>query len=366
MAVLLATALLLLSCLACAAESWELAYFHDEDDSSLSLTDIAFGSAQRGIAVGSIRNSRLRKATPVALVTSDGGKSWDTVETKEVGLSLFVLDETAGWMVTRSGVWFTEESGRTWTRVLKQDGLIRVYFLDRQRGWALGTRKKVLHTTDGGSTWSEVPETKALTTHADRTSFMAISFADQRLGMITGSSRGRNPGDDQPLWMEEEPDRRPERPSLSITLVTGDGGKSWRSSAASMFGAFTDLELLQDSSGVALIQFERYFFYPSEVFRIRIDPPGADRILRRRDVAVTSIAVKDGVTYAAGFQPAGRLATAPIPGRLRMLASKDGVEWSEAAVDYRAVANQVKLAKAGTSGMWAATDTGMILHLRQE
>jgi len=50
----------------------------------------------------------------------------------------------------------------------------------------------------------------------------------------------------------------------------------------------------------------------------------------------------------------------PVPQKVRILSSADLSNWSEANVDYRAVATRVMLAGAGGS-VWAATDTGMIL-----
>ena len=46
-----------------------------------------------------------------------------------------------------------------------------------------------------------------------------------------------------------------------------------------------------------------------------------------------------------------------------MLSSVDLVEWKEMDVDYRAVATTLVLAGPDREHLWAATDTGMILHL---
>ncbi len=48
-----------------------------------------------------------------------------------------------------------------------------------------------------------------------------------------------------------------------------------------------------------------------------------------------------------------------------MLTSLDFETWTEMEVDYKAVARSLKLANAGCDHQWAATDTGMILHLVQ-
>src|SRR5688500_6169757 len=106
-------------CATAFAGSWEVSYFHDEDKSSLTITDLKFLSASRGVAIGVLEREN-RGPQPVALVTSDGGATWSTVETRDPGISLFFLSEADGWMVTRSGVWSTHEAGRSWRRILKR------------------------------------------------------------------------------------------------------------------------------------------------------------------------------------------------------------------------------------------------------
>src|SRR5687767_13474661 len=111
--------LLLLLSTAVFAARWELIYFHDEDKSTLTITDLKFPSATRGIATAVLHREG-RGPKPVVLVTSDGGSNWSVVETREPGTSLFFLSDADGWMVTPSGVWFTQEAGRSWTRILKR------------------------------------------------------------------------------------------------------------------------------------------------------------------------------------------------------------------------------------------------------
>ena len=80
------------------AERWRVQYLYDEAKSNLVLNDLKFASPQRGVAVGFIEEGR--KTRPTALVTADGGAHWALVPTKEVGVSLFFLGESTGWMVT--------------------------------------------------------------------------------------------------------------------------------------------------------------------------------------------------------------------------------------------------------------------------
>jgi len=122
---------------------WTLQYFYDQDGKDLHITDLAFPSAKRGIAVGAIIDREGRKPQFTSLVTSDGGEHWSLTPLKEFPRSIFFLDELNGWMVTGESLWFTQEAGRSWTRIsdqIKPDkkladaphtGLIlRVWFLD--------------------------------------------------------------------------------------------------------------------------------------------------------------------------------------------------------------------------------------------
>jgi hypothetical protein len=72
---------------------------------------------------------------------------------------------------------------------------------------------------------------------------------------------------------------------------------------------------------------------------------------------------QDGSAILAAVEPPGRLRSAPIPGKVKLLTSTDLKTWTEMAVDYRAVARRLVLAGPDREHLWAATDTGMILRL---
>jgi hypothetical protein len=67
----------------------------------------------------------------------------------------------------------------------------------------------------------------------------------------------------------------------------------------------------------------------------------------------------------AAVEHFGTLQQIPIPRKVVILRSKDAEHWTEMSVDYRATARRVVLATAGPNSLWAATDTGMILQLKQ-
>src|ERR1022692_3355104 len=84
---------------------WTLQYFYDQNGKDFTITDLAFPSAARGIAVGANVDREGRRPQFTALVTSDGGSHWALVPLKEFPRSIFFLDETNGWMVTAEGLW---------------------------------------------------------------------------------------------------------------------------------------------------------------------------------------------------------------------------------------------------------------------
>jgi len=98
-------------------QEWKVAYAHAVNRETLVFTDLAFPTAERGIAVGVIRDAQGRDRQAIALLTSDGGAIWNQVTLEEVPLSVFFLDEARGWMVTAQGVWRTQDSGASWTRM---------------------------------------------------------------------------------------------------------------------------------------------------------------------------------------------------------------------------------------------------------
>jgi Uncharacterized protein related to plant photosystem II stability/assembly factor len=347
-----------------AAEKWEIQLFHDEDKSSLTLNDIKFASPRRGVAVGYlIEKGSGPKGT--AVVTSDGGKHWSYVPTKEVGRSLFFLNDTAGWMVTDRGIWFTDESGRSWRRILKQQGLNRVLFTTPERGWAVGSPKLLLSTKDGGKTWAKVPEAAKPPTNPLYSSYNALDFANPKVGLVAGTSRAPRRNQHLPVWADTDARKHTELPATVIVMQTKDGGESWISSVASVFGTVTQVRFAPDGRMLALLEFHDYFDWPSEVVRIDWKTGNSTRALLAKDRAITDIAlVSPGPAYAAGFEPQGKLAHSPVPGKLKVLRSLDLEHWTEIPVDYRAVARRAAISAADARNIWIATDTGMILKLR--
>jgi len=369
---------------------WTLQYFYDQDGKDLHITDLAFPSAKRGIAVGAIVDREGRKPQFTSLVTSDGGEHWSLAPLKEFPRSIFFLDESNGWMVTGESLWFTQEAGRSWTRISDQikankkladaprGGLIlRVWFLDMQHGYAVGLQKSVFETHDAGRTWKPLAEAAVPTSNPAYSVYSRIAFADARRGLIAGgyvpprtAGKSREELDEEgdlPEWMHPERTlSRRQVPRLTLELDTLDGGETWKSGTAPLLGSVVSARLAGER-GLLVFNYVDSFEWPAEVYRLDLKTGQSESVYKTRDRLVTDAAIfSEGANaraFLAAVEPPGRLRSAPIPGKVRMLSSTNLKDWAEMPVDYRAVAQSLVLAGPDAEHLWAATDTGMILRL---
>jgi len=342
-----------------------LQYFYDRQKSSLAITDIAFSTASQGVAVGVIRNGK--RDQPTAVVTSDGGAHWQLAPLKETPVALFLLNQDLGWMATDNGIWRTSDGGKSWIKLTKmKPPILRVYFANEQRGWAVGAMKTVLETNDGGAHWSPVPAAAEPKTKPQNTAYNWITFASPEAGLITGLSIPPEQFSSRPPeWYDPGASRRQEAPHLSVSLDTTDGGKTWRSSSASLFGEVTRVRFQQYRMGLSLVEFSQAFDWPSEVYRFYPATNRNERVYREKDRAISDIwLTSSGTAYLTGTEVIGRLRAA-VPSKVKVLKSEDYSKWDEMDVDYRAVANRTIIAAADDHNLWLATDTGMILKLQE-
>jgi hypothetical protein len=361
-----------------AAQHWALQYFYDHEGKELNLVDLAFPSAQRGIAVGWIENQKENgKRDPTALVTGDGGAHWALVPLKEEPRSIFFLNDSMGWMVTDKGIWVTQESGRNWVKLRGQEKpdhklrprppggvILRVWFLDEHHGFAVGYQKNVLETHDGGRTWTPVKEAADPSGNPAFAAYTQITFDGQH-GLIVGSENPPDPNARHlPAWMTpEQAARRPEKPHQTLLLESHDRGATWISSSTETLGQLICLRV-SGTAGLNVFSFSEGFEWPTEAYHLDFGTGKVALSFRQKNRRVTDATLFPGSrAFLASVEPPGRLSTLPIPGAVKMLSSTDLNQWKEMDVDYRAAAGNVMLAGPDANHVWAATDTGMVLHL---
>jgi hypothetical protein len=172
-----------------------------------------------------------------------------------------------------------------------------------------------------------------------------------------------------PPWMEpERVAKRREWPNLMLMAETRDGGETWKVSSASIFGQVSRIVVDPAGFAVVLLRFGDTFEVPAEVGQIDFKTGKLLPVYRDKQHAVTDVAyLANRSIVAAGTEPSG-LRSLQLPGRvvIREAKIRDVTQvgvFEEQAVDYRAVARQVKLAAGPKGQLWATTDTGMILRL---
>ncbi len=207
----------------------------DRSWSIFRLDDVFFADAAHGWAVGRPEIFSDFLDHGAILHTSDGGLHW-AEQGRELasGLTEFFaahfLDAQNGWALDTghtdpalgsSALYLarTSDGGATWQWVstgipgglaigfaLVQGGLT---FTDPQHGWAVGGLGTIVHTGDGGATWTQqkLPDIYAYS-HLN-----GVAFIDDRVGWIAGEG----------LW------------------ATTDGGASWSSKSVSRAGDLADV-----------------------------------------------------------------------------------------------------------------------------
>lgn len=127
------------------------------------LLSISFVDERRGWAVGDFAT---------IMHTADGGDSWisQSEERDQIYSKVFFVDQEQGWIVGEQGtIMRTIDGGAEWQPVVPEffrretledeydnprPSQFGIYFADRNHGWLCGLDSTILHTADGGETWS--------------------------------------------------------------------------------------------------------------------------------------------------------------------------------------------------------------------
>jgi hypothetical protein len=339
-------------------------YFFQKDAAEGTFTDLAVGSDLRAWYAGVV--AKEGRTDGCLVTTLDGGKTWTDAALKFLPASLFALDDSLLWAVSvKSELWFSNESGRTWRKLGRAKNVARVVFFDERRGFGVGPEKTFLKTEDGGKTWRYVPEGAQGPGDAKRFAYQQIDVFDGKRAIVSGSART-----ERPMWRRRLPDwMEPEmaaliteKPTVSVSLETGDSGGTWKVSSGSAFGFVSRIRMGKDGVGFSLVRFAETFEYGGELYLFGAGKK-SERVLRRKDLYLHDVVYVpgDGV-YVACTEKRGRV-NLPIPMRVRVLWSKDFANWEEIAVDYRAAAQGLYLEAGPGGGIWLGTENGTVLRL---
>jgi photosystem II stability/assembly factor-like uncharacterized protein len=169
--------------------------------------------------------------------TADGGRSWSKHELKWDSLIEKIIKEAGylepnlnavyfsspenGWIVGEFGlVLHTQDGGKSWTAQRYGGDFPQLYaleFFDARRGWAVGQAGSVIQTKDGGQHWSPV----ALETKRD---LYDIALEGER-GVIVGDG---------------------------VVLVSRDGGASWQAGGGATEERWLGGVALKSSEAIAV------------------------------------------------------------------------------------------------------------------
>ncbi len=348
-----------------ARRKWSIQFNFDKDRESMEFRSLQFASPARGIATAVKYKDGVPRAF-LALRTTDGGATWAQAETGRPAYSLHVLDESNAWIVSDNRLLYSDEGGARWNRLKLPDRkMLRVHFQSPTRGWAYGIGTVYYETSDGGKSWTPVKESVELKLNKDNTLLSWMEFVSPSEGMLVGTSRRREEWTGYlPEWMlPERSTRRRLLPGVILTLVTSDGGKSWKPSTTSAFGDLVKVRM-KGSRGAGLLTFDDGFDWPSEVNLISLRTGDSQPIFRKPQFNITDIALIGAAgILLAGIEAPGRLRMSALNGKVKAIYSPNSIDWYDMKVDYRAEGTHAQIARSGDDHFWIVSNAGTILKL---
>ena len=110
---------------------------------AIEVARFQFFDALRGVASG----------PGGVAATNDGGASWSARPGPHGG---FFVDQQQGWLLSGSTAERSTNGGSSWTPLTLPPGtwIYGSFFVDANNGWGVGSEENIVHTTDGGLTWT--------------------------------------------------------------------------------------------------------------------------------------------------------------------------------------------------------------------
>ncbi len=109
-----------------------------------------------------LRNSKNPSNESALFISSDTGKTWQTTPAPDYTNGITFPEDTSGYLISRSlGIQFTKDKGNQFSQQhpaenLAGQHLTSIRFSNSHLGIAIGYRKKIYRTTDGGTSWNMV------------------------------------------------------------------------------------------------------------------------------------------------------------------------------------------------------------------
>ena len=153
---------------------------------------------------------------------------------------------------------------------------------------------------------------------------------------------------------------------MSITLDTHDGGKTWTSSTASLFGQIARVRMSPAGVGLGLIAFTDNFEWPSEVFRIDWKGGKSTRVFRdhNRKHHRYGDRLRQARVPGRSRDSGQTRSRRPIPGKLKIYKSTDLEHLDrDGSATIGLPRRSAAFRRRTRHNIWVATDTGMILKL---
>jgi photosystem II stability/assembly factor-like uncharacterized protein len=166
----------------------------------------------------------------VVVLSDDDGRHWRqarSVPSQALLTSVYFIDDRQGWIAGHDGVVLhTTDGGETWTLQREDlDGdkpLFSIYFKDAQHGFAVGLFGTAVQTADGGATWTPLSiETGDETDH-----HLYAIFGSPASGLYVAGESG-------------------------LICRSADGGASWTTIKTSNPGSFWAGAVLKDGTVLA-------------------------------------------------------------------------------------------------------------------
>ncbi len=193
--------------------------------------------------------------------------------------AVYFADSKRGWAVGDGGFMIhTEDGGKSWTRqpVDTAEGINDVYFRDKEDGYVLAG-SRIFGTEDGGLTWRETIRFSPSTFSGALPELYSVRFAGKKKGWVVGSTSRRDividslvlfTDDSGASWQRQLVPTREELIHLDfagdrrgwivgaggIILHTRDGGLSWTAQRSNTDATLYHVDFRNDNDGWAVGQ----------------------------------------------------------------------------------------------------------------